>query len=376
MFTNARNAMNRMTLAAVAFSGSVAMAQPNIEVRINGVIQTLNQEFVFDSTDVGDSTPLIVVVRNVGSQNLEFPSSTPIFLSGGFAGQYALIQPALETGDMLSPNGSTAFRVDFSPTIAKHFMPATVSIPTNDPDSPIFNLNLRGVVPVPQMVISQNGQLIAPQSQVNLAATPVGETSELEVTIANDGERPLELTAPVETFGGFGSGAFSIIQPGADTLQAGESTTFVVLFAPTQTGALTANVGISSNDVGNFSNGRFTFVVRGVGQPGLAETGGNSDEPVADNGDANTDGQQDETLDDGEPIDNAVPDETSEQADSAREDAENADNVEEAVDNLDELLTDDLLAPKGLCGFGAPLGMMCCLASLLSGKASYRRYGR
>jgi hypothetical protein len=318
---------------------SMATAQPNIEVRIQSAIQTPNQEFVFGSTEVGQSTPLIVVVRNIGSASLQFPSAAPVALSGGFAEQFALIQPPLEGGNVLSPNGSTAFRVDFAPTLAKRFMGALVSIPTNDPDTPIFNLQLRGVVPVPEMVVSQTGQVIAPQSQLNMPATAIGQTSELLVTIENAGERPLELTAALDTFGGFGSDSFAIEQPDTDTIQPNQAATFVVRFAPNRTGSLTTNVGITSNDIGNFPNGRFTFVVRGVGRA-AEPSGGDEVQPPAN--------------DEGAPIDE----------DDAGQD-----------EQTEEGLAEDLLGGSA-CGFGVPFGMVGCLASLMTARGLRRRSAR
>lgn len=404
MISNARYALNRMSLAALAagFSGAIAAAQPNVEVRIDGAIQTPNQEFVFDATDVGQSTPLIVVVRNIGSQSLQFPSSAPVFLGGGFAGQFSLIQPPLETGNMLSPNGSTAFRVDFVPTLAKRFLPATVSIPTNDPDTPIFSLRLRGVVPVPEMVVSRNGQVIAPQSQVNLPSTPIGDSSEIEITIANQGERPLVLTDAVETFGGFGSGAFTVVQPGVDSLQPSESTSFFIVFAPTQTGSATSNVGINSNDVGNFPNGRFTFVVRGVGAPAQdggddeadpQDDGGGTDDDTDDNGGGQNGNEQNDGGDENDG-DNENSGQTGDDEDGGTVGSAPGDDglpnggaggdgqVDDEADDADENAGDDdgataeVLAPMGICGFGAPLGLACALASLAARRATGRRRSR
>jgi hypothetical protein len=187
--------------------------------------------------------------------------------------------------------------VRFRPTIPKADMDCFVRIPTNDADTPLFSLNMRGVVPVPSMVVTLDGLLVAPNSQVNMPATPVGQTSELELAIANLGERPLTLSAALDSSGGFGSQAFSIVQPATDTIAAGASATFAVRFSPTQTGAVTTNIGISTNDVGNFPNGRMTFVVRGVA------TAAQLDEPVDGLDDDNV---SDESTDEqtGGPIEN------------------------------------------------------------------------
>ncbi len=384
---NFRNWERKLAVATTAAVGwaAVASADSNIEVRIDNVIQSPNALFEFQPIDVGQTVPLIVVIRNIGSTDLVFPSATPISIAGGFVEQFSLIQPPLETGNKLSPNGSTAFRVDFAPTIAESVMGAVASIPTNDPNTPIFNLDLRGIVLVPEMVITLGGQLVAPQTQLNFPPTPIGDVRELELSIVNQGNRPLELTAPLDVFGGFGSDSFSLMQPPLTTVQPGDHAEFVVLFAPTQTGSLTANIGISSNDIGNYAAGRFTFVVRGVGQaaaPGDEGDGSGG----SDSADASVDDDGVESTDDGTDP-NAAPSDGMNDGTGDAQDASGTSGGAEGFDGGDPNAVDksdsgaqydessyenEMVGPSGMCGFGMPLGMACCLASLATARATRR----
>lgn len=347
--THAKSEIRKMAwmpLVATGWLASTAFAQPNLEVRINNVIQTPNQVYTFPSTDVGASTPVIVVMRNIGSEPLFFPSSSPISITGGYESQFSIVQPPLESNNQLSPNGSTAFRIDFMPTIPKAVMSAVVNIPTNDPDTPIFNLRIDGVVPVPQMAVTYNGQTISPGLQVNLPPAPVGSESEIVITIHNMGERTLLLTEPVDKFGGFRSTSFSITQPETDEIAPGESVDFAVRFAPDQTGTASTNIGISSNDLGNFPNGRMTFVVRGVGLPGPEAT-------------EDVDTTQDEPVN-----------EDTEEALDAVEDVES--EPDGAAETPDDEFSDPIFPQASFCGLGIPFAMIGCLVSMPRKRFAHR----
>ena len=355
-----RNSSWMRLFSGAAFASAVfapqAAAQPNIEVRISNTVQAHQQEFTFEPTDVGTNRPLIVVIRNIGNEPLEFPSTTPIFLGGGFAGQFGLIQPPLESGEVLSPNGSTAFRVDFEPTIPKGRMDATVTIPTNDPDSPLFTLRLAGIVPVPELALLFDGVLVAPDSQVNIPPAAVGTTSEVTLEIENRGDRSLSLSGLVEVLAGVSADSFLVVQPESDELAPGGSMPFQVVFAPTRTGAVTAQVAVRSNDIGNFPNGTLSFRVRSVGQAAIANGNSNGTDDAL-NGNSNGSGGADEPSDDV---------------------SDDPDNVDDGEDDVQEAgdTGNNAAAPIGtMCGFGLPLSMALCLASLAGGRSASRRAG-
>ncbi len=140
--------MKRMNWALAA-AGAIgcgmpaALAQPQIEVRIDSVIIENNHEHDFPLTEIGATVPLIVVVRNIGSEDLVFTNYPPIDMGGGFSEQFVLIQPPLEAGNKLSPNGSTAFRVDFAPTFEYYRLSTRLFLWTNDPGT-LFAITVAG----------------------------------------------------------------------------------------------------------------------------------------------------------------------------------------------------------------------------------------
>jgi hypothetical protein len=113
-----RLALSGGTLLALTALATPALAVPQIEVRINNQVITTNQKVSFDDTELGQTTPLIVVIRNIGNQDLVFTGNPFVSLGGGFDTYFSIIQPPLETGNKLSPNSSTAFRVDFPSSAA------------------------------------------------------------------------------------------------------------------------------------------------------------------------------------------------------------------------------------------------------------------
>jgi hypothetical protein len=101
-------------LITAAFSSAAASAE--LVVRHDGAELANHTELFIPETEVGDTSQLVIVLRNEGIEDLVFSETPPIMLAGGFAEQFELIQPALEVGNLLSPNGSTAFAIRFSPT--------------------------------------------------------------------------------------------------------------------------------------------------------------------------------------------------------------------------------------------------------------------
>lgn len=354
----------RAGFAVVATSAALTsvFAQPNLEVRIENAVQSNFAAFIYQATDVGATTPQIVVLRNIGPSDLLFPSASPISVDGGFAEQFELVQPPLESGNKLSPNGSTAFLVRFAPTIPKAQMSAFVRIASNDPDTSLFSINVTGIVPVADMVVTADGQSVTEGNQLNLPQTVVGQVSSRTVTIQNAGQRPLTLTSPIDVSGGFGSNAFSVVEPATDTVPPGESVTFEARFAPQQAGSASATIGITSNDIGNFPNGRLTFVVRGVASPAPddddANSGGTPD-------DVNTDQEEIDADDDnGTPIDDAG-------ANTDATDDENAEAVEDAeIDSIEDEIVKSAFG--GFCGGGLGFAPLASLAGLVAIKRRRR----
>lgn len=128
---------------AVAASAGAAWAAPEMVVRVDGQEVFSHDELYFPDTPLGESRRIVVVLRNESNESLEFSETPPVIISGGFPEQFELIQPLLEEDQTLSPNGSTAFAVDFEPDIEFANLFTHVYIYTNETDEP-FHMVFRG----------------------------------------------------------------------------------------------------------------------------------------------------------------------------------------------------------------------------------------
>jgi len=256
-----------------------AAAQPVLEVRIDNQVQaTRAQRFV--SSEVGEVASVIVVLRNVGNQDLAF-ARTPVVLQPARA-PWSLIQPPLETGDKLSPNGSTAFRLDFAPAVAAAPAEATVSIPTNAAGSP-FTLFFTGTTLAPTLEVRVDGEVTASGTEIELAPVRIGETTQQVVVLRNPSALPLRFESPALVKDPSSDPSFSLVQPPLETgdqLSPNGSTAFLARFTPAAATAepLLAEVAIPTNAFGSPFVLRFStfalFPALGVVAGGVARNSG------------------------------------------------------------------------------------------------------
>jgi hypothetical protein len=121
---------------------------------------------------------------------------------------------------------------------------ATLSIGSNDPDEPVYQVAVAGVAPatpVPDIDVS-------PASH-EFSGTFVGETDDLTLTVANAGTAVLTLsgTPRVEILG-TDAGAFAVLAQPGPTIPAGGDVAISVRFAPTSAGQKSATLRIASDD--------------------------------------------------------------------------------------------------------------------------------
>lgn len=245
-------------LALTALAAPAAWAQPELVARIDGAeiasFSTLDME-----APVGGTDSIVVVLRNEGNEDLVFQETPPVQLSGGFADQYDLVQPALEAGNKLSTNGSTAFRIDFEPQLASAInLNTNIFIFTNADGSP-FRLSVNGAVLLPDLSVSAGGEAIASGDAVSLGSTPAGQQAQVDLVFGNDGGGDLivtNLTADADPANSIGLSAWPgpPISPGAtETLQ--------LILKPDAVGPARATVSVESNDPAS----PFEFVAAGLG---------------------------------------------------------------------------------------------------------------
>jgi hypothetical protein len=245
-----RVAASLLGLAALAVVP--AAAQPVLEVRIDSVVQAPGS-LRFLASEVGAVAPLIVVLRNVGNQDLRF-GNTPVVLAPNRA-PWSIIQPPLESGNELSPNGSTAFRVDFAPGVASPPAEATISIATNAAGSP-FTLRLTGTVLAPVLEVRADNAVIASGTELALPPARLGEATPQVVVIRNTGNADLLFESPALVKAPTSDPGFELILPpleSGDKLSPNGSSAFLARFIPeTETAEpLLAEISIPTNAAGS-----------------------------------------------------------------------------------------------------------------------------
>lgn len=383
MVTNRTTNLGWLTGAGACLAAcatSAAVAQPVLEVRIDGQVIANNSEFTFQPTLVGNTTPLIVVLRNLGNQDLLFVNDPPVFVLGGFGEQFTIIQPPLETGGKLSPNGSTAFRVDFRPAFVQARIDTRVFVITNATPA-AFALTVAGRGSGPNMVVAESGLNIADSSTFEFASTPLGQSRTATFTIDNLGDVPLTLTGNprVEIISPNGA-AFSVIQQPTSAVAAGGQSGFTLSFSPQTPGTATAQLRIVCNQNDLRVNAVYDITLRGVATAAVdnADDAADPEELAEDvnneNEDANAsdEEQNQQELDEigtgDEPIDAGADDAAQGEEVPANEDTEEENDQEEIEDAIGELG-----GGVGLCGFGAPFALTGCLLSLAAARRTVRR---
>ncbi|WP_417197597.1 LamG-like jellyroll fold domain-containing protein [Bizionia sp.] len=137
---------------------------------------------------------------------------------------------------------------------------------------------IEGNIAVPQPEIDITGLTISipdgdttpsTADDTEFGSVEIGSTTDHTFTIHNRGTATLNLTGGSPLVDISGSAAFTILtQPGGSTIAAGASRTFVVRFAPSAAGTVTANISIDNNDS---NENPYNFRVQGTGVAPLTE---------------------------------------------------------------------------------------------------------
>jgi hypothetical protein len=231
--------------------GSVAMTQrftsftaPEIGVEVPaGVNMAANSTVEFGRVSTGKNTSLTFTISNSGTADL---TGLNLTIDGTDAASFPILTNP--TAPVTAGN-STTFSIDFAPTTVGT-KTAVVHITSNDDDEASFDFNITGIGALPEsdIEIQQPAGTVLNDgaSSKSFGTIQVGTTKDLEFTIENTGTEELaDLAASID---GAGASQFSVTsQPGA-TVAAGGSTTFIVRFAPSATGAKSATLHVVSND--------------------------------------------------------------------------------------------------------------------------------
>src|SRR5277367_1345325 len=182
----------------------------------------------FGNMSVGGSSPQTITLTNNGNISATISA---ISASGSGFSATGLAVPLT-----LAANQSTTLTAQFAPTTVGA---ASGSIQiTSNASNPTVTVALSGS--------GVQGNLTANPTSINFGSLLVGASGSVSVTLKNTG------TGSVAISQGSASGTgFSITGLTAQTLTAGESTSFTAKFAPTAAGSATGSVSITSNAPGS-----------------------------------------------------------------------------------------------------------------------------
>ncbi|GBC60298.1 hypothetical protein DENIS_1249 [Desulfonema ishimotonii] len=180
-------------------------------------------------------------LANNGTQDLVLGTFA---ITGSGASRFSILDNC--SGQTISASEKCTFQIRFAPTSAGS-KSATLTIPSNDPDTPELTISLQGTGEEATVVARPN--ISVSPSVYNFGSAPTGGTSAARAfTISNTGDATLSVSSVSLT--GSDASAFSIQSDDASgkTISPSSSRTVSVAFAPASEGTKTANLVISSND--------------------------------------------------------------------------------------------------------------------------------
>ena len=222
--------------ATGAASGNVNITSnggnPNLNIPLSGAGVTQGtltpnpSSLAFGNVQVGNTSSLAETLTNSGGTSLTISAASA---SGtGFSLSGLSLPLTLNAGQ------STSFNVTFAPSAAGSAS-GNVTITSNGSDSTL-TIGLSGTG-VTQGILSPN------PSSLGFGNVQVGSSASLSETLTNTGGSSVTISAANATGTGFSMSGLSLPL----TLNAGQSTSFTVKFAPTAGGASSGSVSITSN---------------------------------------------------------------------------------------------------------------------------------
>jgi len=229
----------------ISLSGT-GVAVPEIAVLKAGVTDLVDgtSSLPFGSANLGTTTAAeTLVIKNLGTANL---AGLAVSLSGANTADFKLTTLGTTS---LAPGASTSIAVSFAP-LAAGSRSAVLSIASNDADENPFEITLTGTgIALPEIAVTgpDSAELIDGQSSVDFASVNLGNSSVAKgIVIRNTGTATL--TGLSLVLDGNHAGDFTVSALSSNQLAPGASTTLLVSFKPTASGARSAAMHIGSND--------------------------------------------------------------------------------------------------------------------------------
>ena len=222
--------------SAGAVNGNLALvsdgSNPTLNIPLSGTGNAPGQlsaspaSLAFGNVQIGTTSNKSETITNNGG--------TPVTISQANITGAAYSISGLTLPVTLAPSQSAAFTVTFSPTVAGAAN-GTLAIVSDAPGSPV-NIGLTGTGVTP-------GQITPNPASLSFGNVVVGSNKTLTETLTNSGGASVTISAASASGTGFSLSGLTLPL----TLNAGQSTTFNVQFAPTSAGGASGNISITSN---------------------------------------------------------------------------------------------------------------------------------
>lgn len=213
----------------ISFAGRAGSGSDTISVTGTGVqplITLTPSSAAFGNVTTGVTNTQTFTIANPGTANL---SVKQVSVSGAGFAYSGLVSPLT-----IAPGASVPFTVSFRPTSATSFS-GTLTLANNSPNPSVTaSLSGSGVAPILQ--------LSASPISVGFGNVTTGTHAAQTVTLTNSGNAQVSLNG--DSINGAGFSVAGLALPLA--LDAGQSTSFSVDFAPTTTGSASGSLSIAS----------------------------------------------------------------------------------------------------------------------------------
>lgn len=232
------------------YSLYVKVIAPNIEVWEDEVQIMTGDTSDYGVTRMGTSVCKTYIIKNTGDANLLL--TTPVSLTpDGFCITESF------TATEIIPGYSTTMTV-MSYARSTGTFNALLTIESNDPDTPEFEINLESVVITPLIEVTEGGSPVEVNSLVDYGTNVIPSGILKTYTITNNGSAELHICDLLVPQG------FVCIQDFGDTVVAvsGGTTEFSISFDPTTVGSYYEMVQFTTDDI---SKEHYFFFVQGVG---------------------------------------------------------------------------------------------------------------
>jgi len=185
----------------------------------------------FGSVIIGNTSPQTVTVTNAGSAPLNVGT---LAVTGS---DYSIANDSC-SGSAVAVSGNCTVDVVFAPS-SEGAGTGTLSIPSDDPDTPNVDVALSGTGEAPQPDITVSPTTLT----VDFGSVTVGDSDNKVVTVKNDGTADLNINSVSPL-----NDPFSTTDGCTGTLAPSESCAVTISFAPSAAGTFSGSLVITSND--------------------------------------------------------------------------------------------------------------------------------